>query len=140
MNYKRFENDIVLRLDPDEDINQCLLDLAEKENITAGSITGIGATDDFTVGVWDMAKGDYDLVHYAGKGNYEITSLVGNFSMMNGERYVHVHITAAGHEPGIVGGHLLKARISLTAEINIHVVNGVVDRKRNEEIGINQIL
>ena len=135
MKYKRFDDTIVLRLEAGEDINGSLMSLAQKEKITLASVSGIGATDDFTVGVFDIESKDYNKKHYT--GNHEITSLTGNITEMNGAPYVHLHITCAGKDGNIVGGHLLSARISLTAEIIIQTVGGTVDRARDEEMKIN---
>ena len=135
MKYVRKGNNIIVRLEVDDDINTKLLELAGKENITAGSLTGIGATDDFTVGVFDLEKSAYDKFSFT--GNHEITALTGNFTTMNGEKYLHVHINCADKEGKLVGGHLLKARISLTAEIFVNVIDCDVDRKYDDALGIN---
>lgn len=135
MKYRRFGNNIVLRLEVGEDINQALLELAAKENIALARVSGIGATDDFTVGVFDLEKQDYE--HFRFTGNHEITALAGNISTMNGEAYVHLHINCAGKSGAIVGGHLLKSRISLTAEIIIDIIDGSADRFRDAELKIN---
>ena len=138
MDYKRFDNIIAVRLDKDDEISEQIKLIAEKENITAGSVSGIGATDDFTIGVFDLEKSDYEQFSFT--GNHEITSLSGNISTMNGEKYVHLHITCAGKEGKIVGGHLLKGVISLTGEIFISVADGLIDRKRDETLGINRFI
>lgn len=135
MKYKRIENTIVLRLEVGEDINESLLFLAGKENIALASVSGIGATDCFTVGVFHIESKDYNKKHYT--GNHEITSLTGNITEMNGAPYVHLHVTCAGKDGNIVGGHLLSARISLTAELFIRTVDGSVERTRDEEMKIN---
>ena len=96
MKYKRFDDTIVLRLEAGEDINGSLMSLAQKEKITLASVSGIGATDDFTVGVFDIESKDYNKKHYT--GNHEITSLTGNITEMNGAPYVHLHITCAGKD------------------------------------------
>ncbi len=135
MKYKRFYDTIVLRLEVGEDINESLLSLAQKENITLASVSGIGATDDFTVGVFDIERKDYNKKYFT--GNHEITAITGNITGMNGNSYVHLHINCAGKDGSIVGGHLLSARISLTAEIFIRTVDGTVVRTRDEELKIN---
>lgn len=135
MEYKRFGNEIVARFDPQDEIIDCVLKIAKAEDIKLASVRAIGATDDFTVGVFNMEKKAYDEFTFT--GNHEITNLAGTLSTMNGEYYQHLHITCAGPGAAIVGGHLLKAVISLTCEVVITVIDGKVDRKRNEAIGIN---
>ena len=135
MKYQRFGNMIAVRLEVGDDIGAKLTELAEKEKIGFASVSGIGATDDFTVGIFDMDKGTYDRVRFT--GNHEITSLSGNLSRMNGEAYTHLHITCAGKNGAIVGGHLLGARISLTAEITVTEADGQIERRRDEALGIN---
>lgn len=139
MDCKKIGADILVRLDPGEDIVETMVALARKEGITAASISGIGATDDFTVGIFDMEKGQYNEVRFANKGNYEITGLIGNFTTMDAKEYLHLHMMCAGPGGEIVGGHLLKANISLTAEIFVHVMDGTVDRKHNDTLNINQL-
>lgn len=136
MEYTRFGNTIVMRMDKGDEITEQIKLIAQKENITAGIVSGIGATDNFTVGIFDLAKKDYNRYTYT--GNHEITSLAGNISTMNNESYIHLHITCAGGTGTIVGGHLFEANISLTGEIFIQIADGKIDRKRDEALGINR--
>ena len=139
MQYNRSGNDIVLRLDPGEEITACVLDLAKKENITCAEVSAIGATNDFTVGVFNLNKKSYDLFRH-NDGNYEIASLTGSFSTMNGEPYQHLHMVCAGGDGTVAAGHLISAVISLTAEIMIRVIDMKAERVKNPEIGINQLI
>lgn len=135
MEYKRFGNTLVLRLDKNDEITSAVLTVAKQENIKLASVSGIGATDNVTVGVFDVEKKAYDKFTFT--GNHEITSLVGNINTMNGESYCHLHITLAGPDGIVKGGHLLSAVVSLTSEIFFSITDGIVDRKRNENLGIN---
>ena len=135
MEYVRKGKRIVLRLDKGDNISESIITVAEKEKIVAGSVVGIGATDDFTVGVFNTEKGTYDEFLYT--GTHEITSLTGNITFVIGKPYVHLHITAAGKEGKVVGGHLIKGVISLTAEIFIDIFPKTVKRKRDENLKIN---
>ena len=56
---------------------------------------------------------------------------------MQGAPYAHLHITLAGADGRVVGGHLLRCVISLTAEIFLHAVDGRADRTRREDLQIN---
>lgn len=137
MDYKKFDNFIAVRLDKGDSTMSSLLFVAKKENLTLASIQGIGATDDFEVGVFDLEKSEYDHIRYT--GNHEINSLVGNLTTKDGEPYLHLHITATGKDGKVVGGHLFDAKISLTAEIFLITANGKAERKFDSTLGINQI-
>ena len=135
MEYQRFENTIYLRLDRGEEIVESLRRLAEAENVKLAAVTGLGATDDFTVGVYDVPTRQFRPRTFTGA--HEITSLVGSVNTMNGEHYSHLHMTASDISGAVVGGHLNRARISATAEIVIVVTDGTVDRFRDEAVGLN---
>ena len=50
MEYRRFEQVCVIRLDPGEDIVEQVRSVAEREQIHLAAVQGLGAVDDFTVG------------------------------------------------------------------------------------------
>lgn len=137
MDYRRYQDRIVLRLDAGDEVCDCLKTVAKKECIITGSISGIGGADKLTVGIFNTEKKEYTRYEYS--GTHEITSITGNITNLNDEPYIHVHITAAGENAKIVAGHLLSACISLTAEIFIDIINGKTGRTRNETLGINEI-
>lgn len=136
MEYKRFGDKIYLRLDKGDDITESVFKVAKAENVQAAQVSGIGATDEFTVGVFDVAKKKYN--EYVFKGNHEINALTGNITEKDGEPYIHLHITATGGGCKIVGGHLIKGVISLTGEIIITVSDGKVSREFDGALGINR--
>jgi len=138
MEYRAFEDTILVRLDKGDEIAKSILEVAKKEGLTLASLSGIGATDDFEVGVFDLERADYE--HFRFGGNHEIVSLVGNVTMKEGSPYIHLHITCAGEGGKIVGGHLFEAKISLTAEIFLHKCADKAERMRDETLGINKIL
>ena len=137
METKTFGNTVVVRLDKGDEIVTSLLAAAKEQSLTLASISGIGATDDFEVGVFDLKKQDYDRIRFA--GNHEITALVGNLTTKDGAPYLHLHITCAGPEGRVVGGHLFRAHVSLTAEIFLQRADGTLDRRFDETLKINKI-
>lgn len=54
MEYRRFKDKIVARIDRNEEILEQIKNIALKENIILASVEALGATDDFTVGVYDV--------------------------------------------------------------------------------------
>lgn len=135
MEYKRFDNTIFVRLDPGEEIITELGKVILKENVKLASVSGLGAVNEITVGVFKTAEKEYMANHFA--GYYEIVSLTGTVTTMNGEPYFHLHMSAGNEKGEVFGGHLNKAVISATGEIVIQVVNGSVGRKFSDEIGLN---
>lgn len=137
MEYRRFGDTIVVRMDKGDEIVESVLRLAEQENIRLASVSGIGATADFTVGVFDLNRGVYNRYNYAEP--CEITALAGNINTMNGKTYTHLHITCAGENGKMMGGHLNRAVISLTGEFFIRIAEGSVDRALDPELNINRL-
>ena len=135
MDYKRIKDILIVRLDIGEEVLTKLVELAKAENIKLANVTGIGATNKFKVGLFDVDKKQYISNEY--KGNFEITSLMGTISTMNGEVYTHIHMNASDESNNTYGGHLNEACISATGELCIQVIDGVVDREFNKEIGLN---
>lgn len=82
MRYKRYQDVIMLRLDPEEEICASLLDLAGKEEIRGASVSGLGAIQDFTTEVYDTAKKQFRSNRF--QGDYEVTSLVGTLARLDG--------------------------------------------------------
>jgi len=135
MEYKRFENKIIVRIDKGEEILEQIRILSEKENIKLASINALGAVGDFTVGVFKVDEKKYYGNSF--KGDFEIVSLTGTISTMNDEFYAHLHMSAGDDKGQVFGGHLNKAIVSATCEMVIDVIDGRVDREYNEEIGLN---
>jgi len=138
MEYKRFDNNILLRLDIGEEIIESVLNVSKKEKITLATISGLGATNSAQVGIFNSENKKYDIHTFQGS-TYEITSLIGSITTKDNEEYQHMHINLAGKDGMIVGGHLLSCKICLTAEIFINIIDGQVNREFKEELGINQI-
>ena len=135
MQYKRFGDTILARFDKGEEILEQLQKVAEAEGILLAEISALGAVNDFTVGVYNTAEKKYYANHF--EGAFEIVSLTGTVSTMNGAYYAHLHMSAGNDKGEVFGGHLNRALISATCEMVIRVIDGTVDRAFSEEIGLN---
>ena len=135
MEYRRFNDKIVARIDKGEEILEQIKEIALKENIKLASVSALGATNNFTVGVFKTGEKKYYSNEF--KGDFEIVSLIGTINTMNGEFYTHIHMSAGNDKGEVFGGHLNRAIVSATCEMVIQIIDGKVDRKLNEEIGLN---
>ena len=135
MDYRRFGNTIVARMDRGEEILEQLKQISLKEDVKLASVSALGAVDDFTVGVYKVDEQKYYSNHF--EGAYEIVSLTGTVSTMDGEYYAHLHMSAGNDRGEVFGGHLNRAVISATCEMVITVIDGTVERVKDPEVGLN---
>ena len=135
MEYKRFGNNIVVRMDRGEDIVEQVKVLAEREQIRVASVQALGAVNDCTVGVFNTETKVYGSNRF--QGPYEIVSLTGTIDTMDGKFYTHLHMSAGNAQGQVFGGHLNRAVISATCEMIVTVIDGQLDRQFSEEIGLN---
>ena len=135
MEYRKFGNTIVARIDRGEEILAAVREIAGAEHIQLASVSALGATNDFTVGVYSVDEKQYRANDF--KGNFEIVSLTGTINTMDGEFYTHLHMSAGDEKGQVFGGHLNRAVVSAVCEMVITVIDGVVDRRFSEEIGLN---
>ena len=135
MDYRRFQDTIVVRMDRGEEILEQLKIVAEKENIRLAEISALGAVNDFTVGVFKTDEKKYYANSF--QGSFEIVSLTGTVSTMDGAYYAHLHMSAGNDKGEVFGGHLNRAVISATCEMVVRVIGGSVDRAFSDEVGLN---
>lgn len=135
MDYRVTQNTILLRLDPGEEICKSLLSVAEQEDIRFAAVSGLGAVNEFTTGVFDTIEKKYYSNSFSGP--FEITSLTGTLTRMDGKPYLHVHMSAGNAQGQVYGGHLNRAVISATAEIILRILPGNTDRRFSEDVGLN---
>ena len=135
MQYKKFGDTYLVRIDLDEEIMQELKYFCEKENIGLAHVEAIGAANHAVIGVYDLKKKEY----YPEEINefMEITSLNGNITAMDGKPYIHLHATLADQRHVIHGGHVLEMRVGATCEMFVTALEGEDGRKKEESIGIN---
>ena len=135
MEYRRFNDTIIARIDKGEEILDKIKKIAIRENISFASVSAIGATNDFTVGVFKTVERKYYSNVF--KGDFEIVSLTGTINTMNGEFYTHIHMGVANDRGEMFGGHLNRAIVSATCELVINITEARVDRYYDEQIGLN---
>ena len=135
MEYRVFSDKVIVRIDRGEEICEQLKVVCEREGIVLASVSAIGAVGNFTVGVFSPESKAYKSNNF--KGDYEIVSLSGLVTEMDGKFYSHLHMSAADGDGRVFGGHLNRAVVSATCEMVIAVSEGRIDRKFSQDIGLN---
>lgn len=136
MDYRQFADTYVIRLDRGEEIISSLTSFCKKEHVILGTVEALGAADHVVIGLYDVAERLYHKHSF--DGPMEITSLLGNISTKDGETYLHLHINLCREDMSVIGGHLNECRISATCELFVRKLQGVVERRLDEDAtGLN---
>jgi hypothetical protein len=133
MKYFVFGPTYIVRLDAGEKIIETLLALCERDGIGAGSFNGLGAVNGAEIGHFDPASSAYTWT--ALSGPYEIVSLYGNITKVDGKPFIHAHIALGDKTFAVRGGHLKEAVVSVTCEITLIRFRDDIGRKRDEASG-----
>lgn len=137
MQYKKFYYKYVIRLDPGEEIVSSLQKFCKRERIKLGSITGVGAVNRATIGLFNPKSKKYHAQEL--NGNFELAPLSGNISSMRGEPYLHLHANLGDEKHHSFSGHLSEAIVSATCEIIVDTIEGELERRADSTIGLNLI-
>ncbi len=136
MEYGRYDNQVVLRLDKGDEIIACITDLFQREGLQAAAVQGIGYTDNMRLRIYDRDRDTF--LFQTVTDPMEITSLTGNVVMADNGLYPHLHVMAAGPDLKVIGGHLSSCVIALTGELVLTLLPGKVRREAagDEKIGL----
>ena len=135
MDYRKFGTTYVMRLDPGEEIVEKVLWLAAVEQIKLATVTGLGAVDNVTLGIFspDTKQFKANMFH----ADFEIVSLTGTITTQRVRPYAHLHMAVSDLAARCFGGHLNRGVVSASAEIIIQVLPGEIDRQPDPKIGLN---
>ena len=136
MKVKRTEDGFFVVLDAGDEIIASLKEIAANERIALASFTGIGAVRDAILGYLDIDRKEY-LKQQFGPESLELLSMIGNTARMNDEPVIHCHVVLGDREMRTFGGHLFQARVSVTVEIFIRILEGEVAREFDPRFGAN---
>lgn len=137
MDYKRFGEKIVARLEVGDEIMESLRKISERENIRAAQVTGLGAVDRVDLAFYKLAVKEYS--HQVFEEEFELLSMVGNLTINEGKFHPHIHVVLGKDDFTTLGGHLNSANVSVTVEIIINVIDGEITRLYNDQVGLNTI-
>tara|TARA_B110000014_G_C20086954_1_gene568628 strand:+ start:1154 stop:1579 length:426 start_codon:yes stop_codon:yes gene_type:complete len=135
MNYSCDNDKIFVSISKGDFVNQSLLDVAKINNVNFGWINGIGAIIDPQLGYYDIDNKEY--IKKIIKGEFELTSLVGNITFNGDIPFIHSHITFSDLAFKAYGGHLFDCRVAAAGEFIIFKGSNRVYREYSSEIGLN---
>jgi predicted DNA-binding protein with PD1-like motif len=124
----------IVRLDAGERIVETLRALCERDAIGGGYFHGLGAVGEAEIGHFDPGANDYGWMKLSGP--YEIVSLYGNITTVDGKPFLHAHIALGDNAFTVRGGHLKEAVVSVTCEVTLTRFRDDIGRKRDARSGL----
>ena len=120
MEFSRIGDDVVLRLDPGEEIHQSIQSLSDHGIDCAIITSGIGRVRDIQIG-YLSADGIYQTLDH--EGPMELLSTQGNLAPGPEGPFTHLHTIMSDNGHKVHGGHLYHATIHVVGEIHLRVLD-----------------
>ena len=120
MEFIREGDDVILRLDPGEEIHASIQSLAEHGIKCAAITSGIGRVRDIRIGYLD-SDGVYQTLDH--DGPMELLSTQGNLMPGPDGPFTHLHTIMSDNGHHVHGGHLYHATIHVGGELHLRVMD-----------------
>jgi predicted DNA-binding protein with PD1-like motif len=129
------ERTFILVLDAGEEAFAAITAFAVKEQISAASLTAIGAFERAKVGWFDLAKKSYKPIEIGSQ--CEGLSLLGDIAIGDdGKPSLHVHAVLGLEDGTTRGGHLLEGIVRPTLEVTVNETPARLRRRKRPDLGI----
>jgi len=99
-----------------------ITDFCKARGITLGRVEALGALARATLGYYNQNSRKYEKLEF--DQHLEITNLVGNVSLKDGEPIVHAHVTLANDRGIAYGGHLVPGCEIFACEFVVQAFDG----------------
>ena len=134
MKFRMDKSRAYMTLAKGDNINKTFESFAEVKGVGCAWLNGIGALENPEIGYYSLEDKTYYRKTF--KGEYELTSLIGNITLKEGKPFSHTHITFSDTEFRVFGGHLFNANITAAGEFIMQFGSDEINREMNTEIGL----
>jgi predicted DNA-binding protein with PD1-like motif len=123
-----------LRLELGEDVHDVIQSFCADHSIKNATVQGIGSLQNPTVAHYSIVTKNFTDEKL--DGIYEVTSLLGNIALVEGQPFAHIHVTVTGRDMLARGGHLVKGECSATLELVLTAYTTDHTKSQSDEIGL----
>ena len=134
MKFRMEKSRAYMTLAKGDNINKTFESFAEVKGVGCAWLNGIGALENPEIGYYSLEDKSYYRKTF--KGEYELTSLIGNITLKEGKPFSHTHITFSDTEFRVFGGHLFDANITAAGEFIMQFGSDEINREMKAEIGL----
>lgn len=135
MEFERFGDHYVLRLEPGEEVKSTLLDFLDHEDVRGGDFVGFGGFCKVRLCYFDVANKQFkphDIDEQV-----EVVSLLGNVARENGKPIIHMHAAVSDAQSHTSSGHLANGIVRPTLEVFLTKFEGEIRRVRDPDTGLD---
>ena len=117
------------------DLLEEITSICTEKQIRLGRIEALGAVQQARLGFYDQKTREYEFFHL--DQGLEITNLVGNISVKEGQPMVHAHVTLTDSTGRAYGGHLAQGTKVFACEFVLEVFDGpALQREYDQTTGL----
>lgn len=125
----------ILVLDEGDEAFECITAFAEREGVTAASITAIGAFRAATVAFFEFQTKNYRKIPVEVQS--EVLSMLGDVAVDDaGEVSLHLHVVLGFEDGSTKGGHFLEGYVRPTLEVVLRETPVELRRRHRADLGI----
>jgi uncharacterized protein len=135
MKWRRDGSRVFIRLEMGDELHPSLVEIAEREQIFGGWLSGIGAASEVELGYYDLERKDYDRARI--EGDVEFVSASGTLGLVEGKPFVHLHAVVSDRQCATRGGHLFRAVTAATLEFVIFAAQAPIERTLDDATALN---
>lgn len=127
----------VLVMEAGEPVMETLRRWLAEHKISGGSFTAIGGLRQVTLKYFNTTTRTYEEREI--NEQLEVLHLIGNVGLLEGQPFVHAHITVGTREYQTYGGHFGDGIVSPVLELVLTRVGGTFTRRANAESGLTEL-
>jgi predicted DNA-binding protein with PD1-like motif len=129
MYYSKCNVGYVVRAEIGEEIQEALRQFSQEVGLKSAFYQGIGALTRVELAFFCTNAKVYDRKFFSEE--YELVSLLGNLSAVDGVVVPHSHVTLCDRNFHTYSGHLVRGVVSVTAEICVTTIDLALTRKED---------
>lgn len=112
-----------------------LADFVRKNKIGSGSLIGLGAVRDATMGWFHSDTKKYTKITFPEE--LEFVGATGTIAWLGGDPSIHMHVVLGDKEGKTYAGHFFSGVVAVTVEFIITASPVRVERKQDQRFGLN---
>lgn len=129
------ERTFILVLEEGDEAFRCITGFAEREGITAASVSAIGAFRSATIAFFEYETKNYSKIPVEVQS--EVLSMLGDLAVDDkGKASPHLHVVLGFSDGSTRGGHFLEGHVRPTLEVVLRETPADLRRRHRADLGI----